>query len=354
MVSIENEEKSAYELTSNIHWHLFDLSAVELLDLSHHADIISGDEVDGHTLTTETTTTTDTMNVVLTVGGKIVVDDKRDLLNVDATSEKISSDQDSRRARSELLHDDVSLSLLHVAMHSRDGEVTSSQLVGEPVDLSSGVAEDDSLGDGNGLVEIRESIQLPLFLLNSDVELLDAFESEFGLLDQDTDGVAHELGGDLEHILRHRGREEDDLGGLRQELEDVVDLLGETTGQHLVSFVEDEHLDVVGLEDTTLDHVLDTARSSNNDLRTVLKGLHVFSDVGAANAGVAFNVHEVANGHNDLLNLLSELTGGCEDQSLAGLEVGVDLLKSGDGERCSLSGAGLSLSDDIGAFELSV
>ena len=78
-VSKDQECKTYGRLTSNVHWHLLDLSAVELLNLSHHADIISSDEVDGDTLSAETTTTTDTMNVVLSVGRKIVVDDQRRL-----------------------------------------------------------------------------------------------------------------------------------------------------------------------------------------------------------------------------------------------------------------------------------
>src|SRR3954451_18841975 len=68
---------------SNVHGHLLDLGAVELLDLTEHANIVGGDEVDGNTLTTETTTTTDTVNVVLAVGGKVVVDDQGNLLDID-------------------------------------------------------------------------------------------------------------------------------------------------------------------------------------------------------------------------------------------------------------------------------
>jgi hypothetical protein len=62
---------------------------------------------------------------------------------------------------------------------------------------------------------------------------------------------------------------------------------------------------------------------------------------------VAVDVHEVTDGDDDLLDLLSQLTGGSDDQSLAGLEVGVDLLEGGDGESGSLSSTGLGLSDDI-------
>lgn len=122
----------------------------------------------------------------------------------------------------------IPLALLHVTVHGGDSEVTSSELVGEPVDLSAGVAEDDGLGDGDGLVEIGQGVELPLLLLNGNVELLDTLKGKLLLLDQDADGVAHELGGDLEDVLGHGGGQEGNLGGLGEQLEDVVDLLGET------------------------------------------------------------------------------------------------------------------------------
>jgi hypothetical protein len=335
---------------SHVHGHLLDLCAVELLNLAHHADIVSGDEVDGHTLTSETSTTTDTMDVVLTVGGKVVVDDEGNLLDVDTTGEEVSGDEDTGRSRAELLHDNITLGLVHVTVHGGDGEVTSSELVGEPVDLPAGVAEDDSLGNGDGLVQVGESVELPILLLNGNVELLDTFEGKLILLDEDTDGVTHELGGDLEDVLGHGGGEEDDLGGLGQELEDVVDLLSETAGQHLVGLVENEHLHVVGLQDTALDHVLDTAGSADDDVGAVLEGLHVITDAGTANAGVALDVHEVTDGDNDLLDLLGKLAGGGENERLAGLDAGVDLLEGGDGEGSRFTGTGLGLRNDIVAL----
>lgn len=219
----------------HVHGHLLDLGAVELFDLTHHADIVSGDKVDSDTLTTETATTTDTVDVVLTVGGKVVVDDQRDLLDVDTTSQQIGGDEDTRGARAELLHDKVTLGLVHITVHGRDGEIAGSELVGEPVDLSAGVAEDDSLGDGDCLVQIGQGVELPLLLLDGNVELLDTLESKLILLHQDTDGVTHELGGDLEDVLGHSGGQQNNLGGLRQQLEDVVDLLGETTLRKAIS-----------------------------------------------------------------------------------------------------------------------
>ncbi|KAK3818299.1 MAG: hypothetical protein J3R72DRAFT_36670 [Linnemannia gamsii] len=287
------------------------------------------------------------MNVVLLVGGEIVVDDQGDLLDIDTTGQQVGGDQNTGRSRAELLHDDLTLTLLHISVHGGDSELTGSELLGQPVDLSAGVAENDGLGNGDGLVEIAQGVELPLLLLNSNVELLDTLEGELVLLDQDADGVAHELGGDLHNLRGHGGGEEDNLGGWGKTLENIVDLVLETAGQHLIGLIEDEHLHVVGLEGTTVDHIEDTTGGSDDDLGTGLEGLHVLTDVGTTNAGVALNLHEVTEGNDDLLDLLGQLAGGGEDEGLA-LGVGkIQLLESRDREGGGLSGTGLGLSNDI-------
>jgi hypothetical protein len=107
---------------------------------------------------------------------------------------------------------------------------------------------------------------------------------------------------------------------------------------------------VVRLQDTTLDHVLDSARSTNDDLGALLESLHVITDAGAANTGVALNVHEVSDGNYNLLDLLGKLASGGEDESLAGLDIGVQLLEDGDGEGSRFTGTGLGLRNDIVAW----
>lgn len=309
------------------------------------------------------------MDVVLLVGGEVIVDDQRDLLNVDTTGEQVRCNENTRRTRTELLHDKITLSLVHITVHSGDGKVTGSELVSEPVDLSAGVAEDDSLSDGDGLVEIREGIELPVLLFNSNVELLDTFEGQFSLLDQNTDRVAHELGRNLQDVLRHGGREKDDLGGLGKKLEDIINLLGETTlevvslsskygttaletyRKHFISLIENEDLDSVGLQGTPLDHVVDTAGSTDNDMNTIAENLHVLTEGSTTNAGMALDLQEIANGDNDLHNLLSQLTGRGEDQGLALVDVEVDLLEYGDGEGRSLTSAGLGLCNNVAVLD---
>ena len=120
-----------------------------------------------------------------------------------------------------------------------------------------------------------------------------------------------------------------------------------TDRQHLIGLVEDEHFHLVCLEDTTLDHVVDTAGGTDNDLGALTESVHVVTDSSTTNAGVALDVHEVTDSDDDLLDLLSQFTGRSDNQSLASLDVGVELLQSGDGESSGLSSTGLGLGDDI-------
>jgi len=83
---------------------------------------------------------------------------------------------------------------------------------------------------------------------------------------------------------------------------------------------------------------VDTTRGSNNDLRTLLKSLHIVTNAGTTNACVALDIHEVTNSDDDLLNLLGQFTSRSKDQGLALLDVGIELLENRDGESCSLSG----------------
>ena len=56
------------------------------------------------------------MNVVLPIGWQIVVNDKRNLLYIDSSSQQVSGDEDSTWSRSELSHDEVTFFLIHITM----------------------------------------------------------------------------------------------------------------------------------------------------------------------------------------------------------------------------------------------
>ena len=83
---------------------------------------------------------------------------------------------------------------------------------------------------------------------------------------------------------------------------------------------------------------MDTTWGTDDDLRTLLESLHVVTDAGTTNAGMALNVHEVTDGNNDLLDLLSQLTGWSQNQDAGTYRIyhslAQDFLQTGQ-QKCS-------------------
>lgn len=51
--------------------------------------------------------------------------------------------------------------------HGRDSEVSGMHLLSEPINLPSGVDEDDCLGDGQGFIQVTQCVQLPFLGMGS-------------------------------------------------------------------------------------------------------------------------------------------------------------------------------------------
>lgn len=86
---------------------------------------------------------------------------------------------------------------------------------------------------------------------------------------------------------------------------------------------------MVGAEGAAVDHVEDTTGGTDDDVDALLELGHVLTDVGTTDAGVALDVHVIAEGDDDLLDLLSELTGGGEDERLGAFDGHVELITEG-------------------------
>jgi len=166
-------------------------------------------------------------------------------LDIDTSGQEISGDKDSGSTSSELSHDQISLVLVHFTVHVGDGEVLLLKLGGKFIDSLLLVAVDDTLLDIDVVVELNEGVELPFFLIDGNVELLDTVEGQFFILDQDGGWVSHEVLGEGKDFRWHGGGEQSDLDITWDELEDFLDLLLETSSQHLISFIEDEELEVV-------------------------------------------------------------------------------------------------------------
>ena len=128
-------------------------------------------------------------------------------------------------------------------MHTADGEVGFSHLLRQPLGLLSLIAEDYRLCDRQGVIEVAECFELKGFILYSNEELLDSFQSELVALDQDLHRFVHELVGHLENFLRQRGRHDNNLQTRWEVSVDVINLFLEATSEHLIGLVQNQHLD---------------------------------------------------------------------------------------------------------------
>ena len=71
------------------------MSIVELAQVCQELGISGGGEVDGDSFSSESTRTTNPVDVFGGLSGKVVVDDEVDLLDVDTSTEKIGRNENS-------------------------------------------------------------------------------------------------------------------------------------------------------------------------------------------------------------------------------------------------------------------
>lgn len=176
-----------------------------ILDILEEASVLGEHEVDRGSLSSESASSTDSVDVVLLLDGQLVVNHETNLLHIDSSGEKVRGDEHTHGTLSELLHHDVSLDLVHLAVHDVDDEVLLSHVLFELFDPLLGVAVDEGLVDVQVGVEVKKHLDLPLFLLHGDVVLVDTFKSELLVLDEDLGWLPHEMLGQSENIGRQRG-----------------------------------------------------------------------------------------------------------------------------------------------------
>merc|ERR1719183_867505 len=175
----------------------------------------------------------------------------------------------------ELLHDSVTLFLWHVSMDRTYSKVGIAHLLSQPIYFLFGVAENDCLSDGQGVIKVAQSIELPLFALHCHKELLDAFQCQLIAFHKHPEWFVHELVRHFENFVRHGRRDKHNLCGWWKVSVDIVDLFLEASIQHLICFVKDKHLDLPSAEVPLLDHVEDTARCSGHDVNSGLQSTDV-------------------------------------------------------------------------------
>lgn len=131
----------------NVPWNRLDLSPQLLFNSVKSKSVIVGNQVDGHSKMSESSATTNSVQVGLCHLGEVEVDDDVDCLDVDTPCEEVGTDQVSAEAGSEVVEDSVTVSLGHLGVDVVAGVTQLSDLFGQQLHSLCRVAEDDALID---------------------------------------------------------------------------------------------------------------------------------------------------------------------------------------------------------------
>jgi hypothetical protein len=80
---------------------------------------------------------------------------------------------------------------------------------------------------------------------------------------------------------------------------------------------------------------------------SISKSLFIFSWISSSDAASRVNFQEFAEAKDNFVNLLSEFSGGGQDDSLAVGRLGINKLEDTDSESCSFACSGLSLGNGV-------
>jgi hypothetical protein len=325
--------------------HGLDLGAELLLDSVEVESVLVGEEVDGESEVTESTGSSDSMQVGLGGLGEVLrgeskedrsvrgpkrraqeaatheVDDNVDGLDIDTSSEEVRADEVSADSLSEVVEDSVSVSLEHLCVRVEARVAELGDLLGEKLDSICRVAEDDGLVDLK-LKEGRrerwsverakgckaremylgekgvETVNL-LSLLDEGVVLGDSSKREL-LHEVDLVGLNHVLLLEVLDDDGEGGREEGDLSLGGAEAEELLHYGLELGREELVGLVHDEGRALAQVGDTFAGEVENSSRRTDEDMDGLGESHDVILESGSSGGDHDVDAEVLTQGLGDL------------------------------------------------------
>ena len=313
----------------------------------------------------------DPMDIRIELRGHFVVDDMRDIRDIDAPRHDVGGHEKVAHAVLKNMNRILALALREIAVHRAAEHVGNIRK--RPAEVLLDLRKDIrgsalSLDEENGLLVRRYHVFLVEIHQNGHLRRPLVVREVAVLLDERVDGVPRLVRAGRDHevvLLDVLPRELLDLlvprGGPHQrlrhelvrpeEVHDVVDLRLEAHVQEPVRLVHDEERAPGEVDDALPAEVGQAAGGGHDDVRPVALPRLGVAVLGAAVRVGAADAERPGELLEDGVGLHRELAGGADDEDLAGVHAGVDAREGGDGEREGLAGAGRGEADDVLAEE---
>ena len=322
------------------------------------------DERDSDARCTSATRAANAVQVGLLILGALVVDDVRDIVNVDATRGDVGGDQHVDLARAECAKRLLARTLAKIAVHGTHGEAALGEFIARLLRATLGLGEHHREFAAIGLQDARKKFDL-VHGVHAPHMLLDRIDRGVvvaGIAGANVRGVRHVATREIDDLPGHRCGEQHRLALVGDHRHDALNVGQEAHVEHLVGLVEHQHAHVRQVHVAAVGEIDDAPGCADDhidalgqclDLRfvcaTAVDGEHAkaFEATGALEVGGHLQT-EFAGGADDKS---LRLAGGSTEGVVAGGAGGVKALKQRDAEAERLTGARLGLADDVVALK---
>ena len=239
-------------------------------EISCDVAISAIEECGGETGVASATGTTDSMDIIVDIARKIVVDDVSDVGDVETTSCDSCGNHDWCLTTTEHFESTFSFPLSAISVNGSSGEVGVEKEVGQCVGSTFCFDKDEGEATGGHGVQDIEEYGTLVNVLDIFNFLCDVFGCRSYSTDTQEDVVFQEIASEDLDITREGGAEHERLtivhAGHVFSFDYSADLRFKTHVEHSICFVENQKFDVCQTDSTTFDQVDQTSRSRRQQI----------------------------------------------------------------------------------------
>ena len=257
---------------------LADIGAGHAADASELAHLSGGDEGDSGSAFSCASGSPDAVNIGFHALGNGVVDDVREVVDVDSARGDVGCDEQAELAGFEIVDDACALRLRDVSVQGVDGVSAGGEGVCEFIDIAAGFAENHCVKVVFHIDDAGENFEL-VFAADLVIDLFGEVGADgFGFRADDFIVGAHELLCDGENFLRHGSGEHEHalFGGSRGE--NLFDVVDESHVEHFIGFVENGELDFIEDEFFAFHEVDDASGRADDDVDSLIQFFELNAD----------------------------------------------------------------------------
>ncbi|CAH0053234.1 unnamed protein product [Clonostachys solani] len=298
-------------------WDLLVGFLEELHKLSDDTTVATVEEGSGNTRVSSTTSTTNTVDVVVNVSRQVIVDDVGDIGDIETTGSNCSGNEDGAASISEEFEGTLTFTLGTITVNGGGREVLVNEEIGERVRHALGLNEDEGQAAGMGVENIKENRAL-VNVFNVLNALSDVLRGRTDTSNGEENIVLEEIPSEHLDIAGEGGREHQSLavgnGGHILTLDNAADLRLETHVQHTISLVKNQVLDVAKGDATTLYEIDQSSGGSNKQIAATLNLTELRANISTTVDDARSNPGSVGEFSRLIINLRDQFSGRGENQ----------------------------------------